>query len=309
MKTILVTGGCGYIGSQTIIEILKSTNYNVISVDNLSNSSELALDRIKEITGKQIKNYAIDLCDLEKTRDVFSNNKDIIGVIHFAALKSVPDSVDNPIRYYKNNLESLLNTIQCCEENKIANFIFSSSCSVYGDVSQLPVNEETPLSSTLSPYAHSKFQGEEMIKFIAAKSSVSFVLLRYFNPVGSDLSGLNGEDTRNMPSNLVPVITQTAAGIRNKMVVYGDTYNTRDGSCIRDYIHVVDIAHAHIASLNYLLEKKNNSNDSICNRGSGDGITVLEGVRSLEQVTGKKVNFEIVEKRAGDLEAIYSHSK
>jgi UDP-glucose 4-epimerase len=308
MKSIIVTGGCGYIGSQTIIEMLKSTDFNVVSIDNFSNSKVSALENIKAITGKSVTNYSVDLCDLSAVKKVFSEVKNIAGVIHFAALKSVPESVAEPVKYYKNNLESLLNLIQCSEEHKIGNFIFSSSCSVYGEVDELPVTEQTGLSEVLSPYAHTKLIGEQMIKFIAAKSSLSFIVLRYFNPVGADLSGMNGEQPSDRPNNLVPVITQTAAGIREKMMVFGNTYNTKDGSCVRDYIHVVDIAEAHVLSLNYLLQKKNNTNCLTYNLGSGSGITVLEAINSFEKVTGQKVNFEIVGRREGDVEAIYSDS-
>jgi UDP-glucose 4-epimerase len=308
MKTIIVTGGCGYIGSQTIIEILKATPYHVISIDNLSNSSEKTLDRIKAITGKTIINYKIDLCNLKELRKLFENHNEISGVIHFAALKSVNDSVQDPLGYYTNNIESLLNIIQCSKEHKISNFIFSSSCSVYGNVAILPVKEDSPLSIPLSPYAHTKLIGEEMIKFIAKQSDISFVLLRYFNPVGGDLSGLNGEDPINLPSSLVPVITQTAAGLRDKMYVYGNSYNTRDGSCIRDYVHVIDIANAHIAALNYLIEGKNTSHCDFFNIGSGNGTTVLEAIKSFEKITNLKINFEIAKKREGDIEAIYSDS-
>lgn len=308
MKSIIVTGGCGYIGSQTIIELLKSTDFNVVSIDNFSNSRASSLENIKAITGKSVTNYCVDLCDLPAVKKVFSEVKNITGVIHFAALKSVPESVAEPVKYYKNNLESLLNLIQCSEEHKIGNFIFSSSCSVYGEVDELPVTEQTGLAEVLSPYAHTKLIGEQMIKFIAAKSSLSFIVLRYFNPVGADLSGMNGEQPSDRPNNLVPVITQTAAGIREKMMVFGNTYNTKDGSCVRDYIHVVDIAEAHVLSLNYLVQKKNKTNYLIYNLGSGSGVTVLEAIKSFEKVTGQKVNFEIVGKREGDVEAIYSDS-
>jgi len=308
-KSILVTGGCGYIGSQTIIQILKSTPYDVVSIDNLMNSSEDTLARIEKITSHKITHYTLDLCEITSIKRVFEKHKsELVGVIHFAALKSVPESVNKPIYYYKNNVESMLNVIQCCEEYNIKNFIFSSSCSVYGDVSTLPVNESTPLSPVLSPYAHTKLLGEQMIKFIAEKSKMSFVLLRYFNPVGADPSGLNGELSKDAPNNLVPVICQTAAGIRPKMYVFGDTYDTRDGSCIRDYVHVVDIADAHLRALEFLIQGKNKENYLLFNLGSGEGVSVLEAIKTFEKVTGVSVNYEIVEKREGDVAAIYSDS-
>lgn len=308
MKSIIVTGGCGYIGSQTIIELLKTTDFNIVSIDNLSNSTERSLDNIKAITGKSVKNYKIDICQLSVLETVFTEVQHIAGVIHFAALKSVPESVSDPVRYYKNNLDSVLNLIECCEKFQVPNIIFSSSCAVYGDVATLPVTEETPLSQVMSPYAHTKLMGEEMMKFIAAKSPISFIMLRYFNPVGADPTGLNGEAPTDRPNNLVPVITQTAAGHRDKMLVFGDTYNTKDGSCVRDYIHVVDIAEAHVLALHRLIEKKNTSNYEIFNLGSGDGVTVLEAIRSFEKITGVKVNYEIAPRRDGDVEAIYSDS-
>lgn len=310
MKKIIVTGGCGYIGSQTIIELFRNTSYDVVSIDNLVNSTESSLARIESITGKKVINYKVDLCDLEATKEVFKLNTDVVGVIHFAALKSVSDSVTNPIGYYNNNIQSLLNVIECCKEFNISNFIFSSSCSVYGNVTSLPVIEETPMSEVVSPYAHTKLLAEQMIKFIAEQDlKTNFILLRYFNPVGGDTSGMNGEDPSNPPSNLVPVITQTASGIRDQMVVFGDDYATRDGSCIRDYIHVIDIADAHIKAMDQLIAKRNKSNYEIYNLGTGNGVSVLEAIQAFEEVTGIKLNYTIVPRRPGDVEAIYSNSK
>lgn len=308
MKKVIITGGCGYIGSQTIIELLRKTNYEVISIDNLVNSSESVLDRIQLITGKRIVNYNIDLCDLTATRKVFQANPEIVCVIHFAALKSVPESVDKPLLYYHNNMESLFNVIRCCEENQVNNFIFSSSCSVYGNVTSLPVREETPLSEVVSPYAHTKLMAEQTIKFIVQQNKMNFVLLRYFNPVGGDETGMNGEDPRNPPVNLVPVITQTASGIRKSMTIFGNDYPTRDGSCIRDYIHVTDIADAHIKAMERLLQKKNSENYEIYNLGSGNGVSVFEAIHAFEEVTGIKLNYEVSSRRPGDVAAIYSDS-
>lgn len=308
MKKIIVTGGCGYIGSQTIIELLKHTDYGVISIDNFSNSSASVLERIKLITGKEVTNYAVDLCDYEATQVVFKDNSDVVGVIHFAALKSVGDSVNQPVWYYHNNIESLLNVIKCCQKFSVNNFIFSSSCSVYGNVATLPVKEETPMSPVVSPYAHTKLMAEQMISFIADTDRINFILLRYFNPVGGDLSGFNGEDPSNPPSNLVPVITQTASGVREKMTVFGNDYQTRDGSCIRDYIHVIDIADAHIKALNNLVEKRNKSNCEIYNLGTGEGVSVFEAIKAFEDVTGMKLNYDVSPRRPGDVSAIYSDS-
>ena len=304
---IIVTGGCGYIGAQTIIEILRNTDYDVLSIDNCINSSKKALERIKAITGKEVENYRIDLRSLEPIRNLFSTYLDqVVGVIHFAALKSVPDSVADPLFYYDNNINSLINILKCCEEFGIENFIFSSSCSVYGNVKSLPVNESTPLSEAESPYAHTKQVGEEIIRSFSKKTRLNCIALRYFNPVGADASGLIGEDPINRPNNLVPVITQTAAGIIPKLTVFGGDYDTRDGSCVRDYVHVSDIANAHIKSLNYLIEAKNSRNFEIFNLGTGQGITVLEAIEAFEKISKKKLNYEVGPRRDGDVASIYS---
>lgn len=307
MGKILVTGGCGYIGSQTIIEIIRNTNYDIISIDSFLNSNQETINRIERITGKKIINYNIDLCNQNDVLDVFKSNLDICGVIHFAALKSVPESVKNPILYYQNNIQSLLNLIETCQIFKVNNFIFSSSCSVYGDVKSLPVDENTPLSTPMSPYAHTKLMGEEMISHISKTSDINFVILRYFNPVGADITGLIGEDPINPPTSLVPIITQTAKGLRDKMVVYGGDYPTRDGSCVRDYIHVMDIADAHIKAFEY--NKTNPNKVEVFNLGSGKGVTVLEAIQAFEVVTGIKVNYEILGRREGDVIEIYSNSE
>lgn len=303
---ILVTGGCGYIGSHTIIELLEQTSYEVISVDNCLNSSADTMDRIKRITGRDVKNYNVDLCDLAATERIFQENPDLLGVIHFAALKAVGDSVFNPLGYYHNNLESQNNVLRCCEKYGVNNFIFSSSCSVYGNVKQLPVNEDTPLGKAESPYAYTKQIGESMIRDFVRNSQVKCIALRYFNPVGAHVSGLLGENPINKPTNLVPVITQTAIGIMKEFTVFGTDYGTRDGSCVRDYIHVTDIANAHVIALNYLIDGKNSANYEILNLGSGNGVTVLEAINAFQKVTGIKPNYKLGERRPGDVEAIYS---
>lgn len=306
-KTILVTGGAGYIGSHTIIELLENTNYNVISIDNYSNSSAKTFLRIKKITGKKVVNYDIDLCDLKSVEAIFEKEKNIIGIIHFAAFKSVPESVNNPYKYYSNNINSLLNILGCCLKFKIENFIFSSSCSVYGNINELPVKETTPLGKAESPYAHTKQIGEEILKdYVKAFPVLKIIALRYFNPVGAHVSGLIGEDPVNKPTSLVPVITQTAVGKIKQMTVHGTDYSTRDGSCIRDYIHVTDIAIAHIKALEYLLNKKQKSNFSIFNLGTGNGVSVLEAIETFEKLTNEKLNYSLGPKREGDVSAIYS---
>lgn|ERR1019366_8535204 len=309
-NTILITGGAGYIGSHTIIELLENTNFNVISVDNYSNSSAKTFKRIEKITGKKVHNYEVDICNKTELTKIFEIEKDIIGIIHFAAFKSVPESVINPHKYYFNNINSLLNILECCLKFNVENFIFSSSCSVYGNISQLPVKEDTPLGKSESPYGYTKQVGETIIKdYSKAYSNIQSIALRYFNPVGAHVSGLIGEDPINMPTSLVPVITLTAIGKIKQMVVHGTDYATRDGSCIRDYIHVTDIAIAHIKALEYIINKKQKSNFSIFNLGTGTGVSVLEAIKSFENVTNQKLNYVIGPKREGDVEAIYSDTQ
>lgn len=306
MPTILVTGGCGYIGSHTVIEILEAGKFDVVSIDNHLNSSATALDRIEAITGKRIQNYEIDLCDLEATRAVFQQHADIAGVIHFAALKSVPESVAEPLFYYHNNLESLVNMLKCCEEFRIKSFIFSSSCSIYGNINKLPVTEDTP-PNAISPYGKTKEIGERIMSdFANISQHVNGIALRYFNPVGAHPSGLNGEDPANPPTALVPVITQTASGLRPKMTVFGGKLDTRDGSCIRDYLHVIDIAKAHIKAIDYHLEGRNETNYDAINLGSGNGVSVLEAIEAFERISGQALNYEVGPPREGDVVAIYS---
>lgn len=310
MAKILITGGCGYIGSHTAIEILQEGRYGIVSVDNFSNSSTTVLDRIQSITGQEMKNYSIDLCHLDATRQVFIENPDIVGVIHFAASKSVGESVEKPLDYYNNNFTSLINILRSCEEFGVRHVIFSSSCSVYGNIDTLPVTEETPLADRVeSPYANTKRVGEQIMSdFLATANDMSGIALRYFNPVGGHVSGLNGELPINRPSNLVPVITQVASGIIPKLTVFGSDYDTRDGSCIRDYIHVTDIAIAHIKAMDYLLKEKNEEAYEFFNLGSGDGVTVLEAIEAFERNTGLSLNYEIGPRRPGDVGAIYSDS-
>jgi UDP-glucose 4-epimerase len=308
-STIIVTGGAGYIGSHTIIELLQQTDYNIVSIDNFSNSNSDSFDRIEAITGKRVKNLNVDICNLEALDLALSSVKNPIGIIHFAAYKSVPQSVADPLLYYQNNLGSLVNILKICKKLKIANFIFSSSCSVYGNVDKLPVTEETPFANAESPYAQTKQMGEEIVSnFTKSESSFKSVLLRYFNPVGAHSSGLNGEYPRGRPDNLVPYITQTAAGILQKLTVFGNDYDTRDGSCIRDYIHVSDIADAHVKALNYLIDNKQKQGSSVFNLGTGNGVSVLEAIYSFEKVSEQKLNYEIGPRRAGDVISIYANN-
>lgn len=309
MTKVLITGGCGYIGSHTAIELLARGSFEVISIDNFSNASPDALQRIETITGRTMQNYAVDLCDASAVHAVFEAHPDIKGVIHFAAYKAVGESVEKPLDYYHNNFLSLINILQACQTYGVRDIIFSSSCSLYGNIKTLPVREETPLSEAESPYAYTKLAGERILRDTAiAYPAMRIVSLRYFNPVGAHESGLNGEAPIGKPSNLVPVITQTAAGIIPKMKVFGGDYDTRDGTCVRDYIHVSDLAEAHILGLEYLMAGRNEQNYEIYNIGSGAGVTVLEAINAFESVAGLALNYEIAPPRAGDVVAIYSDS-
>jgi len=304
---VLVTGGCGYIGSHTIIDLLEN-GFEVVSIDNLVRSKSLTIDRIEKITGTKIKNYVVDLCDFDATKAVFAAEPNIEGIIHFAALKSVPESVEKPLLYYKNNIESLVNLLQLANEFSIKSFVFSSSCSVYGNATDLPVTEQTPLTEAESPYAHTKQIGEAIIKAQAKKSNTKFILLRYFNPVGAHESGEIGEDTTDVITAVVPRITGTAIGKFPLFTVLGTDYPTRDGSCIRDYIHVMDIANAHTKALEYAAQEKN-SEVEIFNLGTGNGVTVLEAIQSFERVGGQKLNYKLGDRRAGDVVAIYADNQ
>lgn len=305
-KTILVTGGAGYIGSHTILELLEKTDFDVVSIDNYSNSSSDTYNRIKQITGKEIAHYTFDLCDKEALFNLLSTQK-ITGIIHFAAFKSVPESVENPYKYYHNNITSLLNIIEGCNQFSISNLIFSSSCSVYGNIEKMPVSETSLLNIAESPYAHTKQIGEDILEQYA-KTSAKFqtIALRYFNPVGAHSSGLIGESPINPPTSLIPIITQTAIGLRSTMQVHGGDYPTRDGSCIRDYIHVSDIGEAHVKALNYLINGNSELKYDVINLGTGSGVTVFEAIESFETHTGVKLNYSVGPRRNGDVTAIYS---
>lgn len=305
----MVTGGCGYIGSHTIIELVQSGKYDAISVDSCERSTPETMQRIKTITGVNVPNYQIDICDKETFFHVFKDNPDIRGVIHFAAYKAVGESVEKPLMYYRNNLNSLLNVLEACRRFKVSDFIFSSSCSVYGAVTKLPVNEDTPMGEAFCPYAHTKQIGEAMIRAAAvAYPEMQSLILRYFNPVGAHPSGLNGELSPDKPNNLIPIIMHVANGILPQMTVFGMDYDTRDGSCIRDYLHVCDIADAHVKALDYLTNRRNSSNCEIFNLGSGNGVSVLEMLHATEKLLGRKLNYVLGARRHGDVPAIYGDS-
>jgi UDP-glucose 4-epimerase len=306
MKKILVTGGLGYIGSHTVVA-LQQKGYDVLILDDLSNAQYFILENIQKITGILPNFTKLDLCDMPALQYFFSQNNDFEAVIHFAAKKSVGESVQNPILYYQNNLNSLGNILLCMAQFKIKNFIFSSSCTVYGQPDELPVTENTPLKSAFSPYGNTKQISEEMI-FDFQKNYPDFnvIILRYFNPVGAHHSALIGELPIGVPNNLMPYITQTAIGKREKLYVFGNDYPTNDGTCIRDYIHVVDLADAHVASAERLFARKNAENIEIFNLGTGKGSSVLEVINSFEKITHTKVNVEFAPRRDGDVTAVFA---
>ena len=305
MVKILVTGGCGYIGSHTVVDLIEN-GYDVISVDNNSRSHASMLERVEKITGQKIKNYKVDLCNFDDTFAIFQENTDIRGVIHFAAYKAVGESVEQPLLYFENNLFSLINLLKCVQDFEIPWFVFSSSCTVYGTPDHSPVTEETPPKPAESPYGYTKQMGEQIVNEFAKSSTTKCILLRYFNPVGAHPSAIIGEMPVGKPQNLFPAITQTAIGKLPGMIVYGNDYNTRDGSCVRDFIHVCDIAHAHTLALDYVAEGKNKSSCEVFNLGSGNGVTVLEAIQAFERVNNVKLNYTIGPRRPGDVISIYA---
>jgi UDP-glucose 4-epimerase len=307
MAKILVSGGCGYIGSHTIVDLIEH-GYDVISVDNNSRSDPAILEGVERITGKKVKNYRVDLCNYDDTFAIFHENEGIEGIIHFAAYKAVNESVEKPLMYFENNLNSLINLLKCVQEFEIPYFVFSSSCTVYGNPDHIPVTEKTPPKPAESPYGYTKQMGEQIINEFAKSSSTQCILLRYFNPVGAHPSIYIGEMPIGRPQNLVPAITQTAIGKLPKMTVYGNDYDTRDGSCLRDFIHVSDIANAHTLSIKYLQDHRNTSRCEVFNLGSGNGVTVLEAIKSFEKVSGVELNYEIGPRRPGDVIAIYANN-
>lgn len=307
MKLILVTGGCGYIGSHTIVDLLQN-GYDVISIDNNSRSKENILNGVEEITGKKIKNYKVNLCIYDDVYAVFQENPTIEGIIHFAAYKAVGESVENPMMYFENNLNSLINILKCAQEMKVPNFVFSSSCTVYGNPDEMQVTEETEQKKAASPYGLTKQIGENIIESFVNKCSTNAVLLRYFNPVGAHVSNAIGELPIGRPQNLIPAVTQTAIGKLPQMTVFGNDYDTRDGSCVRDFIHVSDIAHAHTLALQFLEKNTDTHVCEIFNLGTGDGYTVLEVIKTFEIENKVKLNYTIGERREGDVIAIFANN-
>jgi UDP-glucose 4-epimerase len=308
-KLILVTGGTGYIGSHTVVELMKE-GFDVVIIDNLSNSEKSVLDGIAEITGRRPYFEQFDLCDKEMLENFFKVYKKLDAVIHFAAYKSVGESVEKPLKYYQNNLTSLMNLLEGMLSFKIPHFVFSSSATVYGQPDTLPVTEKAPFKAADSPYGNTKQIAENIIHDTTkANSNIHAISLRYFNPIGAHSSALIGELPTGIPDNLVPFITQTAAGIRSELKVFGDNYNTPDGSAIRDYINVVDLAKAHVISIKRMIENKSKNNPEVFNLGTGNGTSVLEIVNTFENVTGEKLKYKIVDRREGDVESVYADTK
>ena len=300
---ILVTGGAGFIGSHTVVELL-AAGYTPIIIDDFSNSEKRVLDRLKKITGVEVKCYDKNCNDFDTLEKICIENN-IEGVIHFAASKAVGESVENPLKYYENNVSATVTLLKVLSKLKISEVVFSSSCTVYGEPDAIPVTEETPRKPATSPYGNTKAICEDILRdVVIAKLGFKIISLRYFNPVGAHPSAEIGELPNGVPSNLVPFVTQTAAGIREKLTVFGDTYNTPDGSNIRDFIHVVDLAKAHVAALNLLRQQNENYYD-VFNLGTGEGNSVLEVIRTFEKVNNLKLNYEIGARRAGDVEKIY----
>lgn len=300
-KKILVTGGCGYIGSHTVVSLIEN-DFEVLIIDDLSNSNKTVLDRIQTITGVKPKLLEFNLIERVLSENVFRYNKDIAGVIHFAAHKAVSESIEKPLEYYQNNLYALLNTLIPMKRYGINNFIFSSSATVYGDPEELPITEGSKTKRPSSPYGNTKKIGEEILEdAVKASPGLAAISLRYFNPIGAHDSGLLGEFPSGTPNNLMPYITQTAVGIRDKLMVFGDDYPTKDGTAIRDYIHVTDIAEAHVIALKRLLDRKQEDPFEIFNLGTGFGYSVLEIIKVFETVSGQKLNYEITDRRPGDI--------
>ncbi|WP_446050965.1 UDP-glucose 4-epimerase GalE [Zobellia laminariae] len=306
---ILVTGGLGFIGSHTVVE-LQNEGFEVVIIDDCSNSSEKVLEGIFSISGKMPLFEKIDLKEKSKVEDFFKRHQDVQGVIHFAASKAVGESVQKPLLYYENNIGTLVYLLKELSKKDNASFIFSSSCTVYGQADEMPISEKAPVKPAESPYGNTKQMGEEIIRDTCAiNPKLKAIALRYFNPMGAHPSGNIGELPIGVPQNLVPFITQTGMGLREELSVFGDDYPTEDGTCVRDYIYVVDLAKAHVKALQRLLGGKNQDNYEVFNLGTGKGSSVLEVIHSFERVSGKKLNYKIVDRRAGDIVSAYADTK
>lgn len=305
-RQVLVTGGTGYIGSHTVVE-LQAVGFDVVIIDDLSNSSIEVVDNIEKISGIRPAFEEFNLLNSDRLEAFFEKYTGIEAIIHFAAFKAVGESVEKPLSYYRNNLVSLMNILDCMSKYKVPNLVFSSSCTVYGQPDQLPVTENTPKKDAESPYGNTKAISEEVLRdVVKVTPDLKVIALRYFNPIGAHPSALIGELPRGVPNNLVPFITQTAAGIRQRLSVFGNDYNTPDGSCVRDYINVVDLAKAHVIAINRLINNTNTDRYEFFNVGTGDGVSVLKVVNTFEEATGIKLNYKIVDRRPGDVEKIYA---
>ena len=306
-KTVLVCGGAGYIGSHTTVELVEA-GYDVVIIDNLSNSEKTAVEGIESIIGKKIKFYQMDCNDMNAMNELFEKEK-FNSIIHFAAYKAVGESVNEPLKYYQNNLQSLIVVLEMMKKYDVENLVFSSSCTVYGQPDVLPVTEQTPRQVATSPYGNTKQMNEDIIRDTAyADSSLNAIALRYFNPIGAHKSALIGELSKGIPANLVPFITQTAAGIRESLTVFGDDYNTVDGTAVRDYIDVNDLAKAHVSAVDRLVQGKQKTNFEIFNVGTGNGRSVLELIKAFEKVNNLKLNYKVAPRRAGDIEQIWAET-
>ena len=308
-ERILVTGGTGYIGSHTVVE-LQSAGYEVVIIDNLSNSSADVVDNIEKVSGIRPAFEKLDCLDFEGLDKVFDKYKGIKAIIHFAASKAVGESVEKPLKYYRNNLVSLINLLELMPKHGVEGIVFSSSCTVYGqpDPENLPVTESAPIKKAESPYGNTKQINEEIVRdTVASGAPINAILLRYFNPIGAHPTALLGELPNGVPQNLVPYLTQTAIGIREKLSVFGNDYDTPDGSCIRDFINVVDLAKAHVVAINRILEHKQKEKVEVFNVGTGRGLSVLELINAFEKATGVKLNYQIVGRRAGDIEKVWAN--
>lgn len=305
-RKILVTGGTGYIGSHTAVELIVD-GFDVVIVDNLYNSDIAVLEGIKAITGIKPAFYNYDICDATKLSEIFTNESRIDAIIHFAAYKAVGESVKKPLDYYRNNLISLINLLDIMERHSTPVMVFSSSCTVYGQPDSLPVTEASPVKEATSPYGYTKQAGEIIIRdTMASRPDHKAISLRYFNPIGAHPTAYIGELPRGVPENLVPFITQTALGLHDELKVFGNDYDTPDGSCIRDYLHVVDLAKAHVVALKRLLDGNNRENYEVFNLGTGKGVSVFEAIAAFERATGVKVNYRVTDRRAGDIEKIWA---
>lgn len=307
MKRILVTGGTGYIGSHTAVELIEN-NYDVVLLDDLSNSKIDVIDNIEKITSVRPDFHKLNLCNIRDVQKSIDQYDQVDGIIHFAASKAVGESVAKPLYYYRNNLVSMMNLIDCMKQYHIPNMVFSSSCTVYGQPDNLPVDEEAEFKKAASPYGNTKQICEEILRDVSiSEEDLQFVALRYFNPAGAHESALIGELPNGVPNNLVPFITQTAAGLRDQLKVFGDDYNTHDGTAVRDYIHVVDLANAHLKTIERLIEGKNKAGYEYFNIGTGNGYSVKDAILAFERSTGQKLNYEVAPRRSGDIDKIFAN--